>query len=256
MKTWKITTLHSALMLLLFLIPLIASSQTTSVMVRAQSKDAKFIGTSIGGAKVIVRDAITGEILAEGITEGSTGDTEKIMKEPRTRGRKIADDDTAGFLASLDLEEPTLVTIEVIAPITQGQARVTSSTQLWVIPGKDITGDGIVLEVPGFVVDVLSPQTHERIPSGSKVEVTANVVMMCGCPLTAGGIWDADQYEVSAIISKDGQEERTVDLQIQEKPSTFSGEITVSPGNYEITVYAFDPVTGNTGLDKTNIIIQ
>lgn len=256
MKALKITSFRSTLILLLFLFPLLANSQGTSVMVRAHSKDAKFIGSSIGGAKVIVRDATTGEILAEGITEGSTGDTEKIMKEPRTRGQQLSDEDTAGFLAELDVEEPTFITVEVIAPINQRQARVTSSTQLWVIPGKNITGDGVVLEVPGFVVDVLSPQTHERIPSGNEVEIRANVVMMCGCPLTSGGIWDADQYEVSAIISKDGQEQRTVDLEIQEKPSTFAGNISLTPGNYEVTVYAFDPETGNTGIDKTNIIIQ
>ena len=53
-------------MLLMMLSPGNVLGQTTEVMIRAQSKDAKFIGTSIGGAKVIVKDAETGEILAEG----------------------------------------------------------------------------------------------------------------------------------------------------------------------------------------------
>lgn len=230
--------------------------QTTDVMIRAQSKDAKFIGTSMGGAKVIVKNAETGEILAEGMTEGSTGDTDKIVKDPITRGEQLTDEDTAGFLAQLDIDEPTFVTVEVIAPWNKKQARVTSSTQLWVIPGKNITGDGVVLEVPGFVVDILSPQTHERITSDKTVDITANVVMMCGCPLTSGGVWNADEYEVKAIVSKEGEKVQTVDLEIQEKPSTFSGNTNLSPGNYEVTVYAFDPKTGNSGVDRTNIIIQ
>ena len=230
--------------------------QTTDVMIRAQSKDAKFIGTSIGGAKVIVKNAETGEILAEGMTEGSTGDTDKIVKDPITRGKQLTDEDTAGFLAQLDIDEPTFVTVEVIAPWNKKQARVTSSTQLWVIPGKNITGDGVVLEVPGFVVDILSPQTHERITSDKTVDISANVVMMCGCPLTSGGVWNADEYEVKAIVSREGTKVQTVDLEIQEKPSTFSGKTTLSPGNYEVSVYAFDPKTGNSGVDKTNIIIQ
>ncbi|WP_424495295.1 hypothetical protein [Salinimicrobium sp. GXAS 041] len=225
-------------------------------MIRTKSKDAKFIGSSIGGAKVIVRDAVTGEILDQGTTTGSTGNTNKIMKEPLTRNKQLTDDNTAGFLAELEIEEPAFVTVEVIAPINKKQASVTSSTQLWVIPGKDITGDGIVLEVPGFVVDILSPQTHERIASENEVSISANIVMMCGCPITEGGIWDSNQYEVKALVSKDGENLQEVELEIQEKPSTFSAKVNLSKGNYEITVYAFDSVTGNTGVDKTNIIIK
>lgn len=230
--------------------------EITTIMVRAHSKDAKFIGSSIGGARVFVRDAVSGEILAEGMTRGSTGNTEKIMQEPQTRGKQLTDENTAGFLAELEIEEPTFVTVKVIAPFSKKQASVISSTQLWVIPGKNITGDGIVLEVPGFVVDILSPQTHERIPAGKEVEITTNVVMMCGCPITEGGIWDAGKYEVKALISENGKESRAIDLEIQEKPSTFSGKVNLSAGNYQVTVYAFDPQTGNTGVDKTNIIIQ
>ena len=256
MKGSLLTFCGRILMLILLVFPENVLGQTTNVMIRAQSKDAKFIGTSIGGARVIVRDAATGEILAEGLTRGSTGDTDKIVKEPIPRGKQLSDEDTAGFLAELDINKPTFVTVEALAPVNQRQASVTSSTQLWVIPGKNITGDGLVLEVPGFVVDILSPQTHERISSDKEVEITANVVMMCGCPLTSGGVWDADKYEVKAIVSQEGKEVRTVDLKIQEKPSTFKGNITLSPGYYEVAVYAFDPKTGNTGLDRTNIIIQ
>jgi len=225
-------------------------------MIRVQSKDAKFIGSSIGGAQIIVRDSNTGQILSEGITKGSTGDTEIIMNQPLVRGKQLADDKTAGFIAELDLTEPVFVTIEAIAPVNKRQAMVKSTTQQWLIPGKNISGDGIVLEIPGFVVDILSPQTHERIGIDQEIEIMANVVMMCGCPVTEGGIWDANQYDVQGIITKDGGEKTNLKMQVQEKPSTYKGNVKLSTGNYEITVYAFDPQTGNTGVDKTNIIIQ
>lgn len=231
-------------------------AQETTVMVRVQSKDAKFIGSSIGGAQIVVRNASTGEILAEGLTSGSTGSTDKIMKEPRQRGKQLSDDQTAGFLAHLNIQEPLFVTIEAIAPVNKKQASVKSTTQLWVIPGKNITGDGVVLEVPGFVVDILSPQTHERIKANEEVKIKANVVMMCGCPISPGGIWNANDYEVTAIITKDDKESKTLKLNAEEKPSTFSTTTSLAPGNYEIVVFSFDPLTGNTGLDKTNIIIQ
>lgn len=228
-------------------------AQETEVMVRVKAKDAKFIGTSMGGAKVIIKDSNTGKILAEGLTSGSTGNTEKIMETPVTRGAHLSEGNTAGFLAKLDIEKPVLVTVEAFAP---GSADIKSSTQLWVLPGKDITGDGLVIEIPGFIVDVLSPQAHERIGKDNKIDITANIIMMCGCPLTAGGMWDANKYEVSAVISAEGAEGKKIPLKITDKPSTFKGAVNLTPGNYELLVYAFDPATGNTGLGKTNFIVN
>ena len=232
------------------------TAQETTVMVRALAKDAKFIGSSIGGAKIIVRNAETGAILDQGFTSGSTGDTKLILKTPQERYDSLTDEETAGFKAELDITEPTFIEIEAHAPFNKKQARVVSSTQLWVIPGKNITGDGVVLEVPGFVVDILSPQTHERIKSSEVVSLKANIVMMCGCPVTEGGTWDANQYEVKAILAGEGKESREIALKPTDKASTFAAEANLDKGYYTITVYAFDPVTGNTGVDKTNIIIN
>jgi hypothetical protein len=40
-------------------------------------------------------------------------------------------------------------------------------------------------------------------------------------------------------------------------PSTFSGKVKLKKtGNYEIIVYAFDPLTGNTGVDKANVEVN
>ena len=250
----KTTILSFCTFLLFFCGNLIA--QDTNVMIRALAKDAKFIGTSIGGAKIIIRDAETGEILDEGITTGSTGNTNLIVEKARERYEQRSDDNAAGYNATLDIKEPTFVTVEAIAPINKKQARVVSSTQLWIIPGKDITGDGLVLEVPGFVVDILSPQTHETITASNEIDIKANVVMMCGCPVTEDGIWDANQYEIKALITAKDGTTREMPLKATNKSSTFKLETTLEKGLYEIAVYAYDPITGNTGLDKTNIIIK
>lgn len=156
-------------------------------MIRAKAKDAKFIGSSIGGAKILVKNASTGELIAEGITSGSTGDTDRIMKQDWKRNEMLSNEKTAGFNASLEIDKPTFITVEAYAPVNKKQAEVISSTQLWVIPEKDITGDGVVLEIPGFIVDILSPQTHERIASSESIQLKANIVMMCGCPVTQEG---------------------------------------------------------------------
>lgn len=254
MAKFNFSRIIFSLVLLLFTMNLIA--QETSIMIRAKAKDAKFIGSSIGGAKILVKDALTGEILSEGITKGSTGNTEKIMNQDWKRNQPISEENTAGFNAVIEIEEPVFVTIEAYAPFNKKQATVLSSTQIWVIPGKDITGDGVVLDVPGFVVDILSPQTHERIKATEEVEIKANIVMMCGCPVTKDGIWDANQYEVTAVITNDSGESTEIKLEQKEKPSTFSAKIKLEKGLYEVLVYSYDPVTGNTGVDKVNIIIN
>lgn len=244
--------------LCLFSINLFATP--TKVIVRAKSKDAKFIGSSMGGALVIIRDKATNEILARGKTEGSTGNTNLIMNSPPERYKPVAVDDTAKFTAEIDLEEPTFVRIEILAPFNKKQASVTASTEVWLIPGKNILGDGIILEIPGFVVDIINPRTHQYIPLASlekgNIDLKANIVMMCGCPISKGGLWDADKIEVRAIIKKDGKLLNEIDLKVTET-SLFEGKYKIdSAGIYEVTVYAYSPLSGNTGVDKVNYIIQ
>ena len=232
----------------------LAAAEVTKVVVRVKSRDAKFVGTSMGGARVVIREAGTGEVLARGVTRGGTGNTKRIMVEPWPRRQALSDASAAKFEAELDLSEPVFVTVEVHAPLAQKQSAVTASTQLWLIPGKHIAGDGVLIEVPGFVVDILTPQTPDRvkIESGeATIPIKANVVMMCGCPVTEGGLWDAQNYQVAARLKHNGVLTAEIPLAVTEKASLFAGEAKVSePGTYEIIVYAYDEQMGNTGVDK------
>ncbi|NER14734.1 hypothetical protein GWK08_14855 [Leptobacterium flavescens] len=236
------------------------SATPTKITVRVKAKDAKFIGNSMGGAHIIIRDKISGEILSQGKTTGGTGNTGLIMNTPRERGMRISDDGTSGYIAELDIDEPLLVRIEVLAPFNKKQASVAASTEIWVLPGKDILGDGIVLEIPGFVIDILNPRTHQFISLKSLkdgiIEVKANVVMMCGCTISDGGLWDANKMEVKGILKRNGKALGEIDLNIKE-PNLFAGNFKVDGGGvYELIVYAYNPESGNTGVDKINYIIN
>jgi hypothetical protein len=240
--------------------PLMAQETKTKLMVRAKAKDAKFIGTSIGGAMVLVRDATTGEILAKGMTTGETGNTKALMNEPIQRRQFLAESSSAGFLAEISIAQPTFVEVEVIAPNTQKHAAVKSTTQLWVFPGKDIIGDGVVLEVPGFVVNILQPQTHEVIAiqgQSYKIDVNANIVMMCGCPTSPEGIWNSNDYEINLVIVKEGKLIQTEKMNYTGKTSTYTWTgVLKEKGMYELQVWVIDPITGNTGLDRVNVILN
>src|SRR5258708_1970864 len=98
-------------------------AKETKVMIRAIARDAKVIGTHVGGARITVKDVSTGEILAQGMQQGGTGDTDLIMKKPRTRGMALYNTpDTSGFLAVLQLEKPTVVEISAEGPLGNAQA--------------------------------------------------------------------------------------------------------------------------------------
>lgn len=155
-----------------------AAAEETAVTVRVLSRDAKFVGSSMGGARVTIRDAETGTLLAEGVTAGSTGDTERIMVTPRERGAALATPGAAAFEAVLDLDRPTLVEIAATGPLAQRQAAVSASTTRWLLPGKHLTaGDGVLLELAGFAVDVLAPPAHSVV-ADQEVEVRINLVLL------------------------------------------------------------------------------
>src|SRR5512143_3553118 len=89
-----------------------------------------------------------------------------------------------------------------------------------------------------------------------KVPIRANVVMMCGCPITPNGIWDANKYEIKAIVKFNGAVSDVVPLSFAGKTSTFEGTLDATrEGAYEVIVYSFDPVTGNAGAAKTTFLV-
>ncbi len=150
----------------------------TKVMVRAVSRDAKVIGTNVGGARITIRDAASGTVLAEGIQKGGTGSTDLIMVRPRARGATIFDTaGTAGFLATLTLERPTIVEVTAEGPLGTPQSTQRVSKTLLLVPGQDVLGEGIILEIHGFTVDLLSPAADARVSVRSPVEVRATVTM-------------------------------------------------------------------------------
>jgi hypothetical protein len=74
--------------------------------------------------------------------------------------------------------------------------------------------------------------------------------------LTPGGLWDSSKYEIKALVKYKGKITDTEALDYA-GPSTFQKGLKVSiPGDYEIIVYAFDPLTGNTGVDKVKVNVD
>ncbi len=233
-------------------------AEPTDVTVRVKSKGAKFVGTSMGGAYVTIRDEHSGELLAKGLTQGSTGDTALIMETPHERGVAISDESSAHFTATLDIDRPVYVEIAAYGPVAQRQSANKVTATQWIVPGKDITrGDAFLMELPGLVVDVRDPAAHVKLSGEPEVRILANVTPMCGCPIEPDGLWDAGQYEVRAIILRDGEKVAEVPFNFAGETSQFSAKYSPEgKGVYQAIVYAFNPANGNTGLDRVTFVVK
>lgn len=233
-------------------------AEPTNITVRVVSRDAKFVGSSMAGVRVTLRDTLSGEILASGTTTGSTGDTKLLMHESDGRRAVMVDENAAAWRTTLEIDEPRLVEVAAVGPLGQMQAANRVSATQWVVPGRHLDGgNGWLLELPGFAVDILAPPAHVKLTGAvTEVEVRANVVMMCGCPIEPGGLWDANAYEVRALVRRDGETIGSHALAYAGQTSQFATEIPVDlPGLYEVTVFAYDPANGNTGLDRTTFFV-
>jgi hypothetical protein len=226
----------------------LASAEPTSVDVHVLSRDAKFVGSGVGGVRVTIADAATGEMLAQGITEGGTGDTDLIMGE-REHGKSLIAGDTAGFSATLDLTAPRLVRVTAHGPLGYPESANTVSATQWLLPGRSAGEQGWILELPGLIVDVHDTPALVQLEEGeARVEVQATVRMMCGCPLTPDGLWDSNEFEIHARLMLDNEEITGSRLDYAGEASEFHGELLLTrPGTYRLSVQAHQPRTGNTG---------
>lgn len=234
-------------------------AKPTDIVVHVKSKGAKFIGTSMGGVLVTIKDVHTGELMAKGKTSGSTGDTELIMKTPLKPGENITTEETAKFEATLDIQEPRLIEVTAIGPMAQYQSANKVSVTQWLVPGKGLDkGDGLLLILQGMVVDVLNPAAHLKLKGlPQTIDLQANVTMGCGCPINPGGLWEANDIEVRGLIYRNEQQVSSLDMQYAGKTSQFKGSLEVDQsGTYEVVVYAYDPSSGNTGLDRVTFVVK
>lgn len=162
--------------IVLFAVPAFSSGKIlTKVLVRVVSRDAKVIGSSVGGASVLIMNVETGETLAQGKQEGGTGDTELIMVQPRQRGKTVYGAPGAAlFQTEIPLDRPTRVEVLAEAPLAYPQAMQRGSKTVTLIP----TGEGVIIELDGLIVNILNPVINGVLKKSEEVQVMAEVKML------------------------------------------------------------------------------
>ncbi len=241
-------------LLLIGLAAAVSLAEPVKVEVRVLSNDAKFVGTSMGGARVVISDIENGTVLASGITRGATGDTRLIMREPRARGASIITDGAAVFNASIDIGRPTRVRVEVSGPLGFPDSMAEISATHWLIPGHDIA-DGWTMTLPGFVLKLID--VPRKAGRGEDIPVHVKLVMMCGCPTEPGGLWDSDQYTIKGQLWSGDTLVSEADLEYTGTTSHYRAVIpAIGSGALELLVYAVDTSTGNTAVVKAPLLVD
>jgi hypothetical protein len=226
-------------------------AETTAMTIHVRADDAKFIGSGVGGLNVLIEDARTGELLASGDIVGGTGDTAALMTEGQTRGRSPVTG-AAGFRAALDIDEPTRVRIRVTGPLAETDSIQSLTATTWVVPGRDMVDPGIILHMPGLLVDLVSVEAGE-----THIQVAADVSMMCGCPITEGGLWDAADFQVVTELYRDGEKISDSPLKFTGQTNRFSGQLTKpAPGQYRLVVYAYQAERDNVGVARETLVLD
>lgn len=229
----------------------------TRLTVRALAHDAKFIGSVVGGLKVVVKDYYTDQELASGMIMGGTGNTKLLMKEPVTRGMVRSEGKgTAKVVFEFDIKDPLKLLVEVIGPMGAEASIHKEAKTTWLLPGQDIAGDGLLFDLTGLIVHPHNPEAHEFFTLGTTLPISAVVTPMCGCPVKANfPLWNASDYTVTAFIYKGGKKIAELPLKYAGKTSNFSSSFTPKEGGGYRVIFTAHDKRNNQGVGISGFVV-
>lgn len=230
--------------------------QPTTVLVRVVAHGAMVLGREVGGARVTITDVATGQILATGIQQGEAGDQNQIMRTPHMMEEPIySTRPSAAFTTTLHLQQPALVDISAEGPLAYPGALQKTSKTLLLIPGQDLTQDGIVLRLYGYLVQIERPKLRETLFEKDDVKLRASVRTLSGSLVRPYGDWDSRKIRIyGEVVIGDRTVER-LQMFYDEGSRTFEAPFFVPsskdvPEGIILRVIATDLATGNTGMDQ------
>jgi hypothetical protein len=232
-------------------VPAGATAQV-QLTVRVLSQDAKLIGTGVGGARVTVRNAASRAVLATGEHQGGTGDTRRILdRTPRGVGIYHTDG-AAVFTVAVPIDTPTVVEVEAEGPLGYPQARQRATATVLLVPGQDIVGDGLVLTLHGLIVELLDAGAVDD----RGLPVRARIRMLCGCPFTAAGLWDAGRVTVVARVYDGPRVVAETALTFTGEENIWAGRLSSGPAaaGTRLVVLAADAERVNLGRSDERVL--
>ncbi|HWF60227.1 MAG TPA: hypothetical protein VN666_07940 [Nitrospira sp.] len=233
-------------------------SQPTTVLVRVVAHGAMVLGREVGGARVTITDVASGHILATGLQQGESGDQNQIMRTPHMMEEPIySARPSAAFTTTLELQKPTVVEISAEGPLAYPAALQRASKTLLLIPGQDLTNDGIVLHLNGYLVQIERPTPREALIAKDDVKLRASVRTLSGSLVRPHGDWDSRKIRIYGEVLIEDRIIERLQLFYDEGSRAFEAPFFVPPSKevpdgITLRVVATDLSTGNSGIDQAN----
>ena len=236
--------------------PYLNEPKPTTILVRVVAHGSMVLGKDVGGARVTITDVASGQILASGLQQGDAGDQNQIMRTPRLMGEPLySSRASAAFTTTLELTHPMLVDIAAEGPLAYPASAQLVTTRTWLIPGQDMTHDGIVLTLYGYIVRIEYPQSGEPLIAKDDVMLRASIRTLSGALVRPHGDWDSRKVHIyGELLIGDHVLERlqmfySGDNAGFEAPF-FVPPLKDAPNGITLRVVAADPASGNLSIGQ------
>ncbi len=254
------------------------------IKVRVQARDGKILGpaATVRQPLLTVRNVVTGEVLINDapINQSSSGTVvpasqfsnnvsrNAIVVQPPTINSPSypspgpywleTPSDQGELIVSLAITEPALLEFRATA---YSPDPVFASATMWVMPYMQLLDDpGLVLTIAGLYATVKASEVNRN------VSISANITMMCGCPITVQPsqtlpqdtepFWPSNEFDVTAQLRASGGQQVIAFPLTSTSTSTFTGTSKVPPGTYDVWVVAVQAQESNVGFARTTLKVM
>ena len=228
----------------------------TTILVRAVAHGSMVLGKEVGGARITITDVVSGQILASGLQQGETGDQNQIMRTPHLMDEPLySSRASASFATTLELTHPILVDIAAEGPLAYPASAQRASKRIWLIPGHDLTNDGIVLALYGYIVQIEHPKPSEPLIAKDDVMLRASIRTLSGALVRPHGDWDSRKIHIYGELLIGEHVLERLQLFYSGDQAGFEAPFFVpqpkdAPDGITLRVVAADPASGNSGVGQ------
>jgi hypothetical protein len=236
--------------------PHLNDPKPTTILVRVVAHGAMVLGRDVGGARVTITDLETKQVLANGTQEGDAGDQNQIMRTPHLMEEPVySARPAAAFTATLLLQHPTLVEVAAEGPLAYPDSMRRAAKTVLLVPGQDLTGDGIVLHLNGYIVQIEYPKAGEPLIAKDDVALKASVRTLSGTWVRPHGDWDSRKMRIYGEILIGERIVERLQLFYSNDTKTFDAPFFVppakdAPDGITLRVVVGDAAAGNFSLGE------
>jgi len=238
--------------------PNLNDPKPTTIIIRVVAHGAMVLGREVGGARITITDVATKQILATGLQQGEAGDQNQIMRTPHLMEEPVySSRPAAAFTATLELRHPTLVEVAAEGPLAYPASARRATTTVLLIPGQDLTSDGIVLHLYGYLIQIEHPKPGESLIAKDDVKLRASVRTLSGTLVRPHGDWDSRKIQIYGELLIGERIVERLQMFYSGDAGSFEAPFFVplhkdALDGITLRVVAADPMSGNVGVGEAH----